>query len=369
MMKAKKYDWKDSNMALVGSDEDRSVKKESAMSEPAWQKVLKCNGPGLFVWRIEKFKVVEWPKEEYGKFFSGDSYIILNIYKNPDSQELLYDVHFWIGKESTQDEYGTAAYKTVEVDNLLDDKPVQHREVQGHESELFKSYFSSLLYMKGGCDTGFRHVETREYQPRLLHIRSDTKRVVVQEVKKSKKCLDSGDVFILDLGTKVIQWNGVTSNKNERFKAVQFLNELKESRLGKVEVEVIEDTDMDCPLFYESLTDEDTKKSFKEQKNHKHEKIVSRLSDDTGTLDFSEVGRGDFNRSNLTEDDVFIIDNGETVYVYIGENASSAERSNAFAYAHNYLKETEYPYLNVTVVNNKVTGPTKSIFEKAINSN
>jgi gelsolin len=77
-----------------------------------------------------------------GKFYNGDSYIILNTYKEEDSDALLYDVHFWIGKYSTQDEYGTAAYKTVELDTLLDDKPVQHREVQGHEVRGF-------LVMKG----------------------------------------------------------------------------------------------------------------------------------------------------------------------------------------------------------------------------
>ena len=32
---------------------------------------------------------------------------------------LLYDVHFWIGQYSSQDEYGTAAYKTVELDTLV----------------------------------------------------------------------------------------------------------------------------------------------------------------------------------------------------------------------------------------------------------
>ena len=42
-----------------------------------------------------------------------------------------------------QDEYGTAAYKTVEVDAFLDDAAVQHREVQGHESELFLDYFTT----------------------------------------------------------------------------------------------------------------------------------------------------------------------------------------------------------------------------------
>lgn len=38
-------------------------------------------------------------------------------------QELKYDLHFWIGQHSTQDEYGTAAYKTVELDTLVSHNP------------------------------------------------------------------------------------------------------------------------------------------------------------------------------------------------------------------------------------------------------
>merc|ERR1712178_172208 len=168
LVKAKKYDWKDSNVAMFGSDTDRQVKKESAETEPAWSGA--GQEVGLKIWRIVKFEVTEWPAEDYGSFYSGDSYIILNTYKEEGSDELLYDVHFWIGKHSTQDEYGTAAYKTVELDTLLDDKAVQHREVEGHESDLFKSYFSDISLLKGGAESGFRRVLPKEYTSRLIKV-------------------------------------------------------------------------------------------------------------------------------------------------------------------------------------------------------
>jgi hypothetical protein len=64
-----------------------------------------------------------------------------------------------------QDEAGTAVYKTIELDTYLKDVPVQHREVQGHESPLFLSYFpSGVRILEGGVATGFQHVSPTEYK-------------------------------------------------------------------------------------------------------------------------------------------------------------------------------------------------------------
>lgn len=35
---------------------------------------------GTEIWRIENFQPVQLPKSEHGKFYSGDSYVVLQVY-------------------------------------------------------------------------------------------------------------------------------------------------------------------------------------------------------------------------------------------------------------------------------------------------
>jgi hypothetical protein len=177
--------------------------------------------PGLKIWRIEQFHVVPWPDHKKGKFFTGDTYIVLNSYTVGDSDALLHDVHIWIGSESSQDEYGTAAYKMVEADDFLGGKAVQHRQVQGHEAPLFQSYFDyDLTYMEGGTETGFNIVEPTEDTPHLYRVKGTQKGMSLTQVDLSKNSLYEGDAFILIANKgKVWLWNGKSANPDEKAKA------------------------------------------------------------------------------------------------------------------------------------------------------
>lgn len=357
LVKAKKYDWKDSNLALFGSDTEREVKKAAAEKEPAWRMAGKK--PGLQIWRINQFKVETWPTDDYGSFYTGDSYIILNTYKEEDSDKLLYDVHFWIGKESTQDEYGTAAYKTVELDTLLDDVPVQHREVQYHESSLFKSYFKTITYLRGGAATGFRHVKPEEYKPRLFKISSDVKPLCAREVKVKRSQITSDDVYILDDGSCLYQFNGRSCNQQEKYKAAQVLSSLKSAR-PKSEVETVDENEGGEPLdaFYSALEradaadddddDDDDEQSQQTVNNNRVPQELVRLSDASGSLNFKVVKKGDITRKDFMSNDVFLLDTQHELFVWVGKKASDREKANGLTYAHKYLQTTSHPFISVT---------------------
>ncbi|KAG0204870.1 hypothetical protein BGX28_003329, partial [Mortierella sp. GBA30] len=118
MLKNTSWKLEETNLAEFGSKRDKEHRKEEGALETAWGKETGVGAQtGLWIWRIEQFKVVAVPKKDVGHFYSGDSYIVLNSYQKKESDVLLHDIHFWLGQETTQDEAGTAAYKTVELDD------------------------------------------------------------------------------------------------------------------------------------------------------------------------------------------------------------------------------------------------------------
>jgi gelsolin len=368
MLKQKEYNVADSNIANLGSDLDKKVREAAAQTELAWQNAGKQ--VSLQIWRIEKFKVVSWPRDQYGSFYSGDSYIVLNTYKKAGSDALKWDVHFWLGKFTTQDEAGTAAYKTVELDDLLGGAPVQHREVQGHESDLFLSYFNNQIrIMDGGVETGFKHVEPEKYEPRLLHLKGK-KKVRVTQVAMSRESLNSGDVFILDAGMHIYQWNGKKAGPQEKMKGAQLSRALDDERKGLPQVHVLEEGDGNAD-FWKFLGGQGAVQSAEaggddNEAEKGDTKRLFRLSDASGAMQFAQVSEGkNVKRAQLDSSDVFILDTGAEVFAWIGRGASVDEKKKAMGFAQQYLQKFNRPaWLSIARV---LEGGENEVFEAAFN--
>ena len=56
------------------------------------------------VWRVEGNKLAEVKKEDYGKFFAGDCYLILYTYVPSGREE--YIIYYWQGNDATKEEVG-----------------------------------------------------------------------------------------------------------------------------------------------------------------------------------------------------------------------------------------------------------------------
>jgi len=291
--------------------------------------------------------VVKWPKEEYGNFYTGDSYIVLKTTADPDSGKLLWDVHFWLGTETTTDEMGTAAYKTVELDDLKDGAPIQHREVQGHESGEFRAMFGQINYLEGGVESGFNKVEPDAYLAKLLMVRKDGGLIRVTQIPLARASLNQGDCFILDAGRKIYTWFGDSSSPFEKNKCNLVAQNMSGERLGKATVVAAED---DAAAFWELLGGEGEIASAERGNSLQHSQSLDmssialyRLSDETGELVFNEVARGEINAGMLDSSDVFILDDTEELFVWVGAGASDAERRKAMETAQKYLESMSKP--------------------------
>lgn len=348
----------DTNMENYGGEEHRAKQKAIAQKMEEWRGA--GAEIGIEVWRIEKFKVIRQPEDTYGDFFNGDSYIVLNTYKpDPNKEMLAYNVHFWLGENTSQDEAGAAAIKTVELDDCLGDLPVQYREVQGHERKLFSDMFPSMSILEGGVDSGFRHVEPETYEPRLFHVAGKPKKMRVDQVPLNLDSLNNCDAFVLDAGDVLFQFRPPHASPWEKQASNKFVNDLSSSRHGKVKDKHIVNLGDKAPFvadFWAYFGGEEpadlpetparlAKKDEEEEVQSHHVNKMFHITDENGELEINEVGSGVLDRGILAQedDDVLIIDVGRVVFCWIGASANSEELKHAMVHAMQYLTKTGRP--------------------------
>ena len=248
-----------------------------------------------------------------------------------------------------------AAYKTVELDQSLGDEPVQHREVQNHESSAFMALFKEgLQYLPGGIASGFKHVdEAGEHRLRLLHVKG-RRQIRVAEVACNASSMNEGDVFILDGYMELYQWNGKDASRLEKTKAMQMIQKIRDQeRGGSAKITVIDQGKDDDTAFWAKMGVSKPAKinsasAGGDDKGHERAAVskinLYRVSDSTGSMQVTEVTEKPYKKEQLDTTDAFIMDCGPAgIYVWVGRGATKEERAFSMRTGTDFIKSKGYP--------------------------
>ena len=333
------------------SDETLKISNFNFEAEESEFSSISPSTPNLYVWRIEKSCLRKWPKENYGTFYEGDSFLVLKI-----EDEIKKYAHVWIGKSSTKDEISFVICKVMQLDKILKNKCIIYYEVQGKESQRFLSYFSIFFYEKGGVEEDLEAKKQKKIIMRLFEIHGSGSNVKVVQIPINKKNINSDDAYLFDAGINIFIYIGNSSNCFEKFKIGVLAQKIKEKRLNKVSIiEVDEkgtnDRDLNNKKLFEEMLEKFEENAEEEKDNDDNKDKIRKmlkLSDESGKLLLEEVAYG---KENLNSDDVFLIDNDNVIILYIGKGVSKNEKRYSRYYAKNYIiKERNNSRLPIIVV-------------------
>eukprot|EP00656_Telonema_subtile_P055583 TRINITY_DN8653_c0_g1_i2.p1 TRINITY_DN8653_c0_g1~~TRINITY_DN8653_c0_g1_i2.p1 ORF type:complete len:1059 (-),score=356.49 TRINITY_DN8653_c0_g1_i2:136-3312(-) len=203
-----------------------------------------------------------------------------------------------------------------------------HREIQNHESALFRSYFrGGILYLDGGIDAGSKKGGSAL---RLLQVKG-TKRVRLSQVPIDAESLNEGDVFILDAGVIICVWCGTSSNQQEQRKGEEFAHAVnREERRGNSVVQVFAQGE-EPPSFWEALGGKKEIQSAAEY-GVQDDDYTNQLDAQTHLYELSPSGaelvsdNGEISSTMLQTGGVFLLDTGSQVHTWVGSQSGLGDR-------------------------------------------
>jgi len=293
-------------------------------------------------WIVQGTSVSKLPSEKVGEFFAGDSFVVQQDFK--DSKDNKGSVfYFWLGRHSDNIERGTAALTARDMADAAvasakggKSSVSQVRVVQGSEPPQFAQAFNGNLIIHAGGAQGSLQSASAAH---LYHIKGsnaqDTKAV---EVTASGASLNSGDAFVLILTSSATAylWLGKGSNDSERQAANQLADRLVHAWNAKAAgLKVVKvDEGAEPAEFWSALGGKVDYPASVPLPTAQLGRLFE-VSDASGALSVTEVHN--WSQQDLLEDETVLLDAGTQVFVWIGSQASPAERGRAVEVAEKYV--------------------------------
>ncbi|XP_012311091.2 villin-like protein isoform X3 [Aotus nancymaae] len=182
------------------------------------------------------------------------------------------------------------------------------------------------------------------------------------EVELSWNSFNKGDIFLLDLGKMMIQWNGPKTSISEKARGLALTYSLRDrERGGRAQIGVVDDEVKapDLMQIMESVLGRrvgSLRAAMPNKDINQLQKANIRLYhvyEKGKDLVVLELATPPLTQDLLQEEDFYILDQGGfKIYVWQGRMSSLQERKAAFSRAAGFIQAKGYPtYTNVEVVN------------------
>ncbi len=187
------------------------------------------------------------------------------------------------------------------------------------------------------------------------------------QVAVSHASLNSGDVFILDSGLKLYQWNGKDSNTYERAKAVDFAKRIRDmERGGRAEIMCV-DEGGEGEDFWSGLGGKGRIMSAEEagddqeaEKKFSQDLRVVPVTMTSNSLEFGAPLRP-VKQAMLDSSGLVLVDTGREIFAWVGKGADKSLRSAAISIATSYLERNNRP--NSTSISRVAQGTETPTFK------
>lgn len=255
------------------------------------------------IWKVEGFDKVVYPKNMYGQFYSGDSYIIAYKYKKQMSNNFKHLIYFWQGRDCSVNEKGASALLSVDVSDSQEGEALQIRILQQKETKHFLSIFKNFIIHLGKYN--------QKNPSQIIDIRESNVGILRAVGFNSDDNFTNSNGVLLRLGNdKSNVWIGKNATKEE----IKYAKELSKS-LSKNQIQ--------------ETNEKDSKITRKKTR-------LFQFTGKTGVVEYSEIY--DYSQDSLEDKDVFLLDADENMYLWFGTQAPFFVRKMSIEIALEYSK-------------------------------
>ncbi|KAK9865537.1 hypothetical protein WJX84_002412 [Apatococcus fuscideae] len=300
------------------------------------------------VWSVQGSSPVPLPVEEHGKFAADACYLVLHTQSLPDVESL--NIHVWEGNNTSKDEAAAAAALAAELETALGSKGIQHRQVQGHESQSFLQAFNGRLYYTSASEGVNGAVRQK---PVLLAVQMQGRRAVrVIEVASQVDSLHSSGCFILNEHSRLYAWAGSKASKASRASMLETAIQMSSDRAQVVTLEEQDPSSPDAEAFYHQLGHSGNgtiaiKSSAKSAVNPAGSTITSprlfKVTDGSAGPLAGDACPGSPSLDMLNGEAAAMLVAGGMAYFWMSAATSPASRKAAFSKAEQILKQLLLP--------------------------